>query len=53
LERLKDNDDVIINENKYGLDILNFSVFKWRFAGVHGDLDKLNTVVKNVSLMTR
>jgi len=32
---------------------MTFSVFGWRFAGVHGDLDKLNTVVKNVSLMTR
>lgn len=53
IERLKDNDSVFIGDNKYGLDIMTFSVFKWRFAGVHGDLDKLNTVVKNVSLMTR
>lgn len=53
IERLKDNDSVSIGDNKYGLDIMTFSVFQWRFAGVHGDLDKLNTVVKNVSLMTR
>lgn len=53
IERLKDNDSVFIGDNKYGLDIMTFSVFKWRFAGVHGDLDKLNNVVKNVSLMTR
>ena len=53
IERLKDNDSVFIGDNKYGLDIMTFSVFQWRFAGVHGDLDKLNTVVKNVSLMTR
>ena len=53
LERLKNNEDININSNKYGLDIMTFSVFQWRFAGVHGDLDKLNTVVKNVSLMTR
>ena len=53
IERLKDNDSVFIGNNKYGLDIMTFSVFNWKFAGVHGDLDKLNTVVKNVSLMTR
>lgn len=53
IERLKDNDFVFIGNNKYGLDITTFNVFGWRFAGVHGDLDKLNTVVKNVSLMTR
>lgn len=53
IERLKDNNGVEIKSNKYGLDITTFSVLRWRFAGVHGDLDKLNSVVKNVTLMTR
>lgn len=52
-ERLKYCANITIHDNPYGPDITSFSVFDYQFAGVHGDLDKFDKVVDNISLLTR
>lgn len=49
-ERLKE--DVIIHENKYDEGIITFNCHGYEVVGVHGDHDKLTSVVDNMSLMT-
>lgn len=49
----KNNKRVHFVENKYGADISTFNVYNWNYAAVHGHLDKLNTVVQDISLMTK
>ena len=38
--------------NIYGNDIATFRCHNYEFAGVHGDLDKVDKVVQNIGLMT-
>lgn len=52
-ERLKNCYKITINDNFYGDDILTFDVFNYSFAGVHGDLDKFDKVVDNISMFTQ
>ena len=52
-ERFKYSNRVCIHFNKYSDDIIMFDTLGWKFAGVHGDLDKLSTVVKNLQTFTR
>lgn len=46
-------DRVVFHENKYSEDIISFQLLGHNVAGVHGDLDKPNKVVKNISALTR
>lgn len=52
-ERLKDNNNIIINDNEYSDDIITFvDRFGHNIAGVHGDRDSQSAVIKNISLLT-
>ena len=51
-ERFKNCKNVNINVNEYSDDIILFKALNWSIAGVHGDLDRLNNVVKNIQLFT-
>lgn len=52
-ERFKNKDNVKINANLFGDDICKFSVYDWKYLGVHGHDDKNSNVVPNQTLMTR
>lgn len=52
-ERFKNNCRVIINDNEFSDDIMLFDVFDHRFAGIHGDLDKFNNAVSQISMLTQ
>lgn len=52
MERFKNCNNVHINVNEYSDDIIMFKALNWSIAGVHGDLDRLNKVVKNIQLFT-
>ena len=52
-ERFKDNNAVTINSNKYGYDISTLESLGHKIVGVHGDKDKPNTVMGNISTFTR
>lgn len=49
-ERL--GDTVIFHENKYDPEITTFTCNGFNILGVHGDKDKLNTIVEKMSVMT-
>lgn len=43
---------IVIHENEYDEGIITFKCHGYEIVGVHGDHDKLSTVVNNMSLMT-
>lgn len=43
---------VHFHENKYSHDIITFEVNGYKVAGIHGDRDKPNEVVKHITMMT-
>ena len=43
---------VHFHENKYSQDIITFEVGGYKVAGIHGDKDKPNEVVKHITMMT-
>ena len=49
-ERLKDR--IFFHENKYDPEITTFVCNGFNILGVHGDKDKLNTIVEKMSVMT-
>lgn len=51
-ERLKST-DIDIHDNEFGEDIISFNVLGHRVCAVHGDKDKPETVIKNLTLMTK
>lgn len=52
--RLNNLDDITIHTNNmYGEDIINFNVFDYKVAGVHGDKDRPIDVVNNINLLTK
>ena len=52
-QRLKDNPNVNINDNEFGLDIASFNVLGHNVAGVHGNKDKQKTVINSLTLYTK
>ena len=53
-ERLKDFKNVVIHcDNNFAPDIINFDVLGHRIIAVHGDKDKPQSVIQNLSLMTQ
>lgn len=52
--RLSNQNDITIHtNNRYGEDILNFNIFDYKIAGVHGDKDRPIDVVNNINLLTK
>lgn len=51
--RLHDNENINFNDNKYGLEIATFDVYNTKFAATHGNLDKMGSVVQDLTLMTK
>lgn len=51
-ERLK-NHKINIHDNVFGNDIIAFKVFEHNICGVHGDKDRPDNVIKNLSLLTK
>jgi hypothetical protein len=51
-ERLK-NTDITIHDNFFGEDIVSFNVFDHKICAVHGDKDRPESVIKNLTLMTQ
>lgn len=47
------NSRVTIVDNKYDNAIITFSVYNWKYLGVHGHQDTINSVVSDLSLMTK
>ena len=52
-QRLRGNDNIRVNENKYSKDIMTFEILGHKVAGVHGDKDKQNSVINSLTLYTR
>ena len=52
-ERLKDVETIHFNDNIHGDDIASFTCLGHKIIAVHGDKDKPETVVSNLSLMTQ
>jgi hypothetical protein len=42
-----------INKNKYADDIINFEVLGYKYLAVHGHKDKQNTIINNLTMMTK
>lgn len=54
LERLKNNENIAIHpNNEYGEDIISFNEMGYSIAGVHGDKDKPNEIINNISRLTQ
>lgn len=52
--RLSNQNDITIHtNNRYGEDIINFNIFDYKIAGVHGDKDRPVDVVNNINLLTK
>ena len=51
-QRLSLNENVHVNENKFGEDIITFNCNGHNVIGVHGDNDKPTQVVTNLTLLT-
>lgn len=52
--RLSNQNDITIHtNNRYGEDIINFNIFDYKIAGVHGDKDRPIDVVNNINLLTK
>ena len=52
-ERLSHNKLVKFHDNFYGDDIVTFNVLSYRIAAVHGNKDKLDKVIDNISTFTQ
>ena len=52
-ERLRDVETIHFNDNTFGDDIASFTCLGHKIIAVHGDKDKPETVVQNLSLMTQ
>lgn len=52
-QRLKDNKNIVINENKFSDDIITFNVFNHKVLGVHGDKDNPSNVIEKLSMLTQ
>lgn len=52
-QRLRDNKNIVINENEFSDDIITFNVFNHKVLGVHGDKDKPSTIIEKLSMMTQ
>lgn len=52
-QRMKDNPNVNVNDNEFGLDIASFNVLGHNVAGVHGNKDKQKTVINSLTLYTK
>lgn len=53
IERLKGNERVKICENEFGPDIITFNIFDYKVAAVHGNHDKQDKVIDNITMITR
>lgn len=51
--RLSDNFNISIKDNYFAEDIITFDAIGHHFGGVHGDNDKMSSVVQNLTLMTK
>lgn len=52
--RLSNQNDITIHtNNRYGEDIINFNIFDYKIAGVHGDKDRPIDIVNNINLLTK
>ena len=52
--RLSNQNDITIHtNNRDGEDIINFNIFDYKIAGVHGDKDRPIDVVNNINLLTK
>lgn len=52
--RLSNQNDITIHtNNRYGEDIINFNIFDYKIAGVHGNKDRPIDVVNNINLLTK
>ena len=49
--RLAGNKNVVIEDNEYDIDFTLFTCNGWKFAAVHGDKDKVNSVARNIAMM--
>lgn len=52
-ERLRDVERFHFVNNRFGLDIATFDSLGHTFAAVHGDQDRIDQVVSNITLMTK
>ena len=52
-QRLKDNENVVINENKFSDDIITFNVFSHKVLGVHGDKDTPSNIIEKLSMLAQ
>lgn len=52
-ERVRDNDFIHIEDNEFGEDIITLNVNDFMICGVHGDKDKIETVVPKIVSFTR
>ena len=52
-ERMADYPNVHIHDNEFGMSIITFDCMGHKIAGVHGDKDKPNKVVENITLYTQ
>ena len=50
--RLANNENISVNDNYYGEDIITFEVLGHKVAGVHGDKDRPQSVVDSISMLT-
>lgn len=41
-----------MNDNAFGEDIVDFKIFDFKIAGVHGDKDKPSKAINNISMLT-
>ena len=52
-QRLKDNENIVINENKFSDDIITFNVFSHKVLGVHGDKDTPSNIIEKLSMLAQ
>ena len=52
-ERLASNSNININDNEFGDDICSFNVFDHYVVAVHGDKDKSNKVITNLTMFVQ
>ena len=51
--RLAKYQNIEINDNRFGMNIISFNCLGHHIGGVHGDKDKPNRVVENITLYTQ
>ena len=52
-ERLASVDNIEIDDNRFGMNIISFNCLGHHIGGVHGDKDRPNRVVENITLYTQ